>query len=40
MQLNELKATAMDYIWLIRDSLFANNAIYFQFSIFVVFFFL
>lgn len=29
----------MDYIWLIRDSLFANNAIYFQFSIFVGFFF-
>lgn len=25
----------MDYIWLIRDSLSANNAIYFQFIIFV-----
>lgn len=24
----------MDYIWLIRDSLSANNAIYFQFTIF------
>lgn len=35
MQFNELKATVMDYIWLIRDSLSANNAIYFQFTIFV-----
>lgn len=34
MQFNELKATVMDYIWLIRDSLSANNAIYFQFTIF------
>lgn len=24
----------MDYIWLIRDSLSANNAIYFQFTVF------
>lgn len=28
----------MDYIWLIRDSLSANNAIYFQFTIGVWFF--
>lgn len=35
MQFNELKATVMDYIWLIRDSLSVNNAIYFQFTIFV-----
>lgn len=33
MQFNELKATVMDYIWLIRDSLSANNAIYFQFTV-------
>jgi len=25
----------MDYIWLIRDSLSANNAIFFQFTVFV-----
>lgn len=37
MQFNELKATVMDYIWLIRDSLSANNAIYFQSTIFVFF---
>lgn len=34
MQFNELKATVTDYIWLIRDSLSANNAIYFQFTFF------
>lgn len=36
MQFNELKATVMDYIWLIRDSLYANNAIYFQLTIFTL----
>lgn len=36
MPFNELKATVMGYIWLIRDSLSANNAIYFQFTIFAL----